>query len=442
MYRKFIIALMLAALLFPASAYAAEYFSALDFITGESLLEPHESARMLIESKISDGDDEYWVVPVFIADSFTEFIGVKYDLGDFLPADGDVTLRSLFKTGYIMLNYESIKTQLAQDAEKWLFSTVNVQFMLDLSNALGNESFDLATVRNELTASPELQSDVDLLQSQLTSLKTKAAGLAVKITIATDFEFEFFRNPGTGEINSLKTQFNDTFALLAGLKSAVDTYESDLDKLRQKIATLDFDVQTKQSLNSLIASPDRLRRIPTFNTNATLLQSRIETIYSDGLSKAPQFASGFESRIERNTAYKAMYVFNSSLFEKTDGTLTILIDAYESLLADDQTYLWKDQESVQSLRENWKLAEQYFADKKYSLAVESAGYAEKNAIDIYKLGIQEPEETGINVDLLINGAVLIIVLIIIIYALRNRGRLASVVSKGDTEVEIGGWENR
>jgi len=249
-------------------------------------------------------------------------------------------------------------------------------------------------------------------------------------------EADFFSKPDTNALKGFVGSLDDLFELVDRFSAKRQSYLSDLDELRQGIAQTALSVDSKRSLNSLATVPQRMLEVSSRITSLLNLQETMDEAYATALSQADNFVSDLGVREKRSSAWIAIYGFDSEIVEQTQ---TQGIDSLNSLvgliLGDGYIYKWNEQALVLKLQENWSKATAYYENGSFDSAESFAEKSKGNALDVFNAGLSQPK-TSINTDLLVTAAVLLIAVLIILYVLRNRDRLSSLVSHEEEEEEV------
>ena len=304
--------------------------------------------------------------------------------------------------------------------------------MNDLALKLQSEaSLDLTTIEAEIKTSPDLTATVAKMKAELNTMSQKASALSKGILDASAFENSFYNNPDTSTLQTLKTKLDNVFASAKELDSERTAYLTDVQKLQQGIGKTALAIETKKSLGSLANAPQELAYLSAISNSSISLEENISRSFEDATARSQTLTDNLDTRIKRNNSYQVLYGQDNKIIEKTQyQSLSTLA---EFILAEENSDLWKNQEEVSTLRENWQKATAYFKNGNFETAMTFAEKAKKSALVVFEAGYAE-ETPIINTDLLVTAAVIIIAFLIIIVILRNRGKFASLVS-GNTEDE-------
>lgn len=431
MSKRFLIVLALLVLFGHCFAISAQ--EAVDFATKKNnFLYSGETVEIYPNVRISDRGRDYWVITVLSSDSLACFVPVR-DSSSPVLADSAIARRELIKTNYV-LRYERELAEASAQQGVWLFDAQNVKFFSDLEQDLKNERVDLTTIWTSLDGYPALQSDVESLISGLDGMYPVAGGISDQLLDATSFESSFVAEPDTNKLNDFEHEFLDSFALISDLEQKRSSYLADLDALRQSIALTGLALETKQGLNSLANVPSRFQQFGSKVSLAVNLEEKISLIFDNASVNADSLVLDLATREKRNVAFQALFGQDAEVLEETgQGSLEQLVNV---LLSDDYFFLWENQGDLGNAKEYWEKAKAFYDSGSFQQAEQYAKKAKTSALRVYAAGLKD-QEPVFDTDLLFSGIVLLIVAVIIIYAVRNRDKLSSLVSgSGDEEVEF------
>jgi hypothetical protein len=210
-------------------------------------------------------------------------------------------------------------------------------------------------------------------------------------------------------------------------------------KLRTEIADdPDLSIETKQLLGQTAELPGKFSDIEQWYQSAEnmSLKKTMNTIFLNASSSSAEFAKEVTTMFQRDAAFRALYSEDLDFKKKTDGNFASLKEAFDKMNGEQIKEFWVDQEKLGQFSAEWDAAEDKFSRKDYERALENAKNAKKSALAVYSAGLLEPEPEGINYELLISVAVIIIFVLILLYMIKNRGKLVSFVSGSSEEEEV------
>lgn len=428
--------LLLALVLLSSSAFALSAQEAIDFATKQNnFLYSSEIPEIYPNTRISSQGKNYWVITALSSGALSGFVPILDKESPSL-AEGAVTRRELIKTNHVLRYYLSLKDTAVRQG-LWLFDATNVKFFSDLSQDLKNEKVDLSTVKTELAGFPSLQAKADSLNEMLGEMSPLAGEVSGSLLEAMSFESDYLAKPDTNRLGKFKANFLDSFGLIQELGNAQSDYLAELDELRQAIALASIAIETKQGLNSLANVPTSMQQFTSKATLAVGLEQKINAIFDNALANADNLVLDLGTREKRNAAYLAIYARDEGIYGKTgQASLNALFNV---LLSDDYYYEWKEQQELVNAKSGWEKAVSYYEAANFQQAEQFAAKAKTSGIKVYEGGFTAGND-AINTDLIINGIIVLVIAIIAIYAIKNRGRILNAFSQKEEGVEMNNWD--
>lgn len=435
MSKRFLI--VLAIMLFFGQCLAISAQEAVDFATKKNnFLYPGETVEIYPNTRITDKGRDYWVVAVLNRGALAGFVPVR-DSSSPVVADSIIARRELIKTNYV-LRYERELADVSSQKGVWVFDAQNVKFFADLSHDLKNERVDLTTVWTSLEDYPALRSDVDSLLDDLDGMFPLAEDISGQLLETTSFESSFVAEPDTNKLNQFKHEFLDSFGLISDLETKRSSYLADLDALRQSIALTDLPLDTKQGLNSLANIPASFQQFGSKVSLAVDLEESLVGIFDNASSNVDNLVLDLATREKRNKAFQALFGQDEVVLEETgQNTLEQL---FGLLLSEEYFFFWENQGDLENAKEDWAKARAFYDSGSFQQAEQYAKKAKSSGLRVYEGGLKE-QDPVFDTNFLFSGIVLLIIAVIVIYAVRNRGKLSGLVSgSGGGEVELNDWE--
>ncbi len=430
-------------LLFAAVASAAGAAEAVNFVQNTNhFLYDGETAEIFPVVTIAYADNDYWVISAMNGQSVSGFIPVE-DGKDLRLTEGKIGRNQLIKTAHYLRLYDKLKAGFSQQGQ-WLFTKTNSDFFRALAKNLYDEKFELTTLETELDEYYGLQMVIDDLRDQLDEMEPLVLSIAAKIDESNESEANFFAKPDTGELDDFTSEVYNVFSEITLFDSKRADYRTDLSELKQGIATTDLSVETKRSLSALASEPQSMNGASSRITMAVNMEEKLGEIFTTAANQASNFSDALEIREKRSDAWRQIFGFDVEIVETTNmqGVDTLNSLVVNIVLVESNIYYWEEQTELQELQENWSKTIAYYENGSFDSAERFAEKSKENALKIFTAGFRE-EEPGINTDLLITGAVLLIIAVIIVYVLRNRDKFESLVSaQEEEEVPIHDWEEK
>ncbi len=447
MNKRFFI--ILALLLFSWEAWAISAQEAVNFATKQNnLLYEGETPDNLQVVRITDSGKAYWVIMIPSGDRIKGFIPVLDSTNPALP-DSIIARRNLIKTAYFLWNYVNLKTDVAEQARLtrlnlWLFDAASVSDFLELSADFKNEKTDLTTVKSELKDCPELQQDVDSLILRLDEMRAVADAISDSLLETTSFQARFESKPDTNSLEEFEEMVDFDFDMVDELETILIhdpeekqlSYFEELDSLSQAIALTNLPLQTKQGLNSLTNVPNSFQKFNSKTNFWVGFKDKFNQIFINALANVDNFIADLLTREKRNNAFQVMYGYDEEVLLKTgQNTLNQL---FELLLDNEYFFLWVNQTDLLNAKQDWEKAKSFYNSGEFQQAEQYAAKAKKPALSAYEAGLKS-QQPVFDTDLIFGVIALLIIAGIIIYVLKNRGRISDLVSGKEEEVQLRDW---
>ncbi|MFH1234962.1 MAG: hypothetical protein V1493_05115 [Candidatus Diapherotrites archaeon] len=417
-------------------AFFAEECSAEDisnFVSGDThFLETGETIGNIIA--IRQKEEVYCVVQIVLRSKTSGYIALK---GAEKQAITDETLnKRLFQTTEFIVQYQQFKKEIKDKAMTWFI--VKWNDASTIATKISGETLDLDLIRGELDNS-EAYAIVSELEAKLAQISIALEVLKNKMSATDSLESSFVTKPLVGGETGLKDAVTECYSYIAQLHQLNLEYSELQKKLRVEIAgDPDLSMEAKQQLNQAAELPEEFSRIEQWYQSAEnmSLEKTMNTIFLNASGSSAEFAKEVTAMLQRDVAFKALYSEDPDFKKKTDGNFASLKEAFDKMNGEQIKEFWADQEKLSQFSAEWAAAEDKFQRRDYERALENAKNAKKSALAVYSAGLLEPEPEGINYELLISVAVIIIFVLIILYMIKNRGKLVSFVSGSGEEEEV------
>jgi len=426
--RNLLVLGLLALLILPACAYEPEVFIAKE----THLLDEGELAGDNIS--IAKGETEYFVVQITVNNKTTGYIALnKFEK---VVIEDQVLNKQLFQTAEFISGYQKFKVDVSENpALIWFI--VNWGEVNTISNKIANEELELRLIASELNSSKGLDivSDMDEL---LAAIKTNLEVLKNKMSGTDAAEGSFLTSPMVGGGSDLKNSVVEAAGYLEQLHELNLQYETLQQQLAIAIANdPDLSIETKQQLNKTANLPDEFQKIEKWWTSAQQMQlaKSMDNIYQNAAADSSDYAEHIQNRLMRQETFIALYEEDADLKKKTNGDYATLRQAFDSMSSEELIDHWAERDKLNEFFQQWNLAESKFNKGDYDRALEAANLAKKAAVSVHKEGLVRIEP-GPDYGTAITGIALIIILMVILYVIRNRGRLAGFVSGEEKEERV------
>lgn len=426
-------------LLFSLFTFGISYEPDKYLVNETHLLEQDETLENVLT--IKHNEEEYYVVQITYKGKTNSYIALKKFEKKIV--ENEVLNKQLFQTAEFYIEYQEFKSKV-RDNPALIWFIVKWGEVSTISNKIANEGLELDLIRSTLESSSGNEI-ISQMESMLEAIKTTLDVLKNKMSSTDTKEGSFLTSPTAGEEKELKDAIIECYSYLESLHLLNQDYESLQQQLAIAIADdPDLDRETKQQLNKTADLPEEFTEIEKWYNSAQNMQLKktMENIYFNSSSASSNYAKKIGTRLKRNYTFNVLYGEDPDLKKKTDNKYSSLKEAFDVMQGEELRDLWVEQEKLSEFFQEWKRAEAKFNLGDYDRALEAAGKAKKNAIAVYSAGLIEIDGKQIDYSTLITGVVLIIILITILYIIRNRGKLKSFISGSEEEerVVFNEWE--
>lgn len=418
------------------NAFAIEY-DPIQFITKQTyMLRENETADKFIV--ISYENTPYYVVQINANDAVVGYIALeKFNKK---VVEEKIKSKLLFQTAEFIARYTDFKKEV-NDNPSYIWFILKYNDVPTIKQKLENEKLELSLIAQTLSNYDGI-SKANALSSMLDVIIAELSQLHEKMLDTVSFESQFLKEPVAGEEGQLKEKLLDSYETLEAIFKDKQDYESLLLQLKIDIANdPELDRDTKKQLNETADLPDEAKEIDKWYTSATNMQFKenLESIYLDSSDKSTSYAEQVTLRLKRDECYRFIYEENTELEKKTNNELMSLDGAYR-LIVDESNYdRWKERTALKELKTSWAKMLSNLEKEDYDGALENAKIAMNKAIEVYNGGFfNEDGGTEIDYNLIFQATIVIIVILMVIYAIRNRKKLVSLVSgEENEEIEFG-----
>ena len=430
-------------LFFPIYANSISANNAVSFVTQENhfLFEDEDYQLPVVE--ITHEGKKYWVIPILSGNTLVTFFPVKSEAKE-LSLSKPLN-RQLFKTADTLRSLSVEKERISKNQQvDWLFASNYVLIFEELSRGLENEIFEMNIIESTLN-NADVSSQVNRMNSSLSTMSLKSGGLTKSITEAIAAEAAFASAPDALSAAKLKDEFDDAFEELFSLNADALSYRDEIQKLKQLISVSDADAATKDYLVSLADPPAEFNNIGRYVTNALSLQQAINGMYANVDSRADSLLAEFESRVERDKAFRLLYSENTSISRRTEGEFSSLQQIVNFILDENNRPYWKNKELISAMESKWSQAVRNFNERNYALAETFAEKAADDAVAIFNQGfIEAAQPPLLPQELIFQLVIALLALLAILYLYNNRGKIIKFVKQGseEEEVELSAWKDK
>lgn len=414
-----------------------------DYITKQNHFLNESEALETPAIKLLSDDESYLVVPVVSGDALVTFIPLTANEEG--VSTSKVTNRELFEAadvlrGYVLNQQKVSKTPSAN----WYVTPINADFYSSLSSSLLAEPAYLNLVGESLNSNDAWEQIYDLVE-MLGAMSDKSLEIEAAMRDALALEAKFKYEVDADEVYAMDGVFGRVFSLTQDLEVQSKEYHAQLELLKQTISLSDIDFDSKSSLLNVVEPPPEFEQISKQALDSRYLELIIDEIYLTQVSRTDDLLEVFESKVRMNSAYKKIYTQDEELLQLSSDFIS-LADSVAIILNNENKPYWVAQDKVQKIEVDWRALENAYNRADYELAEQHASRVKSNLKSIYRAGFVEVEpEPLLSQDLIYTLVFILIALLIIIYAARNRENLMKKFApeqEEEEEVDIGGgWEN-
>lgn len=403
-----------------------------------------ETPTVLIEHD----NQKYWLIPVIAGADLTTFFPVSF--ADKTVSVNEGVNRELFATARFLRGYLPYRNQ-SRTNKSWFIGSDNAFIISNLSSDLKSSQFQLNNLKSELDSVGET-SDIDSMQAALSQMADVATALGDNISAAVTTENDFLENPSTATVASIKEKFGVAYDSLFQLESLARQYQEMENELKTKISgSAKLTAAERNNLIPLASAPQSLYTIGSKNIGNWVITANenkqsVETIFnqSKSLSFLDTAVSEFNKRLRQNETYQGIFGVDPE-FSAASGSPSLKL-AIDDLQLPEKKSLWKNRGELQTALTQYQSAVDLLNSEEFELSKIAAQKAKSAVLNVIADGFVEEQPTGINPQDLINAAIIGFILVILVYALKNRGNIMTAISSGgenkETELDFYGWNKK
>ncbi|MCH7902304.1 hypothetical protein IIC68_00970 [archaeon] len=377
---------------------------------------------------------EYWVIPLTAGNTITTYFAVEADSG--LLSTSRAVNRGLFEVADNLNDLQSLKESIsANPGVDWIFTQTYQTIFNEMSVQLNDEIFQLNTVETTL-ASEGMNTNLTSLKNDVGLMSTRASDLSEKIAEASNAESAFVTKPSPENFSDLEDSFAGVFDSIKNLNGMSLGYKSGIDKLKQQISVAALDAQTKSQLFGILEIPSGLQALRNYNLDSTQIkESFTAALKASDLARDSKLDE-LDNRIEKNDSDNLIWDDN----EKIQGAspFNSLSEAQSVILDENNKPFWNNQSRVISLEQNYSRAIKFYNERNFEQSKEFSEKAISDVLAIIKSGEKEPLPVPqlFSQDLLFQIAGILIVILIILYIVNNRGKLRGMIDGKEETLDV------
>lgn len=442
-FSRFLLVLgLLLALSFPVLA-AVSAGDAVSFVeTENNFLKQNEQLETPAVPILHDAK-KYWVVPLLSGEGVATYFPVSF--ADKRLSDNQAVNAQLFSTVQFLRDYLAYRNKLAQQNKQFFVGRDNQLIIGNLSSSLASEVFELNIIKSELPGQQQ-QSLIGEMQSSLNRMATVSADLSQKIGVAVDAESTFTNEPGSSNLESIRDSFSAAFSQLYELEEDARSYDDKVSQLKSQIANSSLSSDKKTQFIALATAPPALKTIGSNSIgNWVILSQETEQSIAQILNKAKSKVfldsaqQELEKRVKRNQAFSAIFSSDPDFSKKTG--FPSLKMAMDDLQSAEKKPLWENREQLAVAVDQYLAAGRLLDSEEFDLSLVASQKAKRAAEIVKRDGFVPEQPQGPDASMYVNIAIVAMVLLIVIYFLKNRQKIiGAVVSEEEpSEGNKYGW---
>jgi len=379
-------------------------------------------------------DNEHWVIPVTTGNTAVTYFAISVSSGEL--STSRAVNRDLFELAEKLRELQILKSSISSNqGVEWIFTQKYQTIFNEMALQVNDEIFQLNTVETTLN-SEGYSNDLSSLKNELRSMSSDVSNISEKIAVASQSENDFVTVPSNDSFSDLDSSFSNVFDSISLLNDSSLSYNSNVDKLKQEISVADIDAQTKSQLFSILEVPQSLHALRNYNMDSTQIKESFESALFASSLRRDSLLDEFDNRLIKNEVNGLIYSDNKSLIEKTD--FSSLAQAQAFILSSDNKSLWENQKKVKQLEQNYLRALEFNSERNFGEAKEYALLAVSDAISVYGAGLREVTvpDPGISKEALFMLAGFLVVILILLYTINNRGKIKDMLVEKSEELDV------
>ncbi|MFH0714597.1 MAG: hypothetical protein V1847_02380 [Candidatus Diapherotrites archaeon] len=415
---------LLALLLLSSIAFAISSQEALQFAQSGQWIYANETPEIFSTSPLQYGNSAYWVIALLQSNTVSGYLAVLDKSPPQLLSKKSSNLQ-VFRAGAFLRGYQNLKSSAVQQGQ-WIFSSTQSGYFNTLKQLLQNEiDGDLSIIENDGN-SLEVRAQAILMQNNLKDIQSLCGDASSAIDDAIESENDFLSAPAVEKVDSFHSKLVAVQPVLDSLEAKAIAYDGLKKQLTNLLSKSTMESSQKSYLISLAEPPQQLYSIYQGSSNKKGIGLANTTAVNDLLDSAQASASnaadGLDLRVQRASAYIALYGDNNSLRKVTENKFSSLSQFADSALSTDNKDLWVNQSQLEEFQSNWNKATAAYSQNKYADAVSFAAKAVTNAGNVYRDGFTSTVEPEADITPFLYGAGILVVILVAIYVLQNKDK--------------------
>ncbi|MDD4251389.1 MAG: hypothetical protein PHX27_04325 [Candidatus ainarchaeum sp.] len=378
--------------------------------------------------------NDYWIVCGMNGTTTSVYIPINTNTKEI--ANGPIEIRELIQTMIILNRTQEIKNTFP--VGDWPFSITNKTNFETMQTKFSEKITSIITIETDfknIANSTDILKEARIVKQYLEKLSNHSKTIFELIEEGINFEKTFFMNPKTNQITIYENLFSDYYKELNDYKQEFDTLKNSVTNLRTNIGALqstEITANQKEFYNNIAKIPNETAALNNIFSRANDTQEFTTRIFNS-TKNIENFVLNLETRKTRNNAWKVIYGTDNDL-KKINPAINSLQEAAETILDEKNVGYWKNQDSINALKVNWRQAQEKYNNGVYITAIEFAKSAKTNSTNILKDGFNE-EENIVPTDLITNIIIGLIILIIGIFLFEKFYLNKKKIENGDEGYE-------
>jgi len=376
----------------------------------------------------------YWVIPLTSGKDVVTYFPIESSKGE-LSTSRQIN-RGLFEVSDSLRELQLLKASISQGrAVDWIFTQKYSEIFAELSIQLQDEIFQLNTA-DSILSSNKIDSDLSPLVSSLSSMSSLSSEISQYIFNASKSEDDFFQSPSPDSLSELKESYEKVFSGISSLNEKAIAYRSEISKLKQEISFANIDAETKSQLFNILDVPSGLNAVRNYNLDSIQIKTSVDSAFSKTSLRMDSMLSELDNRVLKNKVHNLIYSDNEKL-KKATG-FSSLFEAQKNILSGEVKDSWENSSKVNDLEKDYLKAVELYNKRAFSQSEKYANLAIDDAIAVYRGGKKNKPVSSIDNGVLINFAIILAVLLIVLFAFNNSGKIKKWVEGKKDEVDLYG----
>ncbi len=417
-------------------------FDAVLFVSEENhfLLKSDEVEQPIVPI-VHDGK-KYWVVPVIRGTDVVTFIPIPFT--EKKVSENQPVNDQLYSTAFFLRSYLTYKNSLATQNKKWFLGSDNQLILEQLATSLNDGIYRLNIVKSDL---PQNATEITSMQADLAEMSSQADGLSDAIFEFVQTENQFVAEPDTKNLSSIKEQQAVANQRLFELEAQARAYKSKAESLKLAISKATLTADKKNNFIRLADPPADLYTIGSTSIGNWVIlandaQTQVANIYNQSKSKSflEEAAKAFVTRNNQNNTFNVLWGIDEEFKKKTP--YPTLDTAIRDITSDEKKLTWANQEQLQEAYSNWQRAVEAFDQSQYETAALLANKSKRAVERVISSGTIEEEPNPVNYGTLLNIAIIVLILVIVFYFVKNRDKILGTgqTANPDQGVDLDAWK--